>query len=157
MKKILIFILFPLNFLSALEVTCNFEEVYKNSEVQQGVFLIKDKMLRYQYYDQDLFTIISKNNNHFLINNRTKVVQNIKEKTESLNQLITIISDFPNIDTIYKGENSVVKIEKSKNKFIKRVSIKSEKLNLSINIMNCNFNEVDKKYFKHFNFEEYMD
>ena len=100
MKKILIFILFPLNFLSALEVTCNFEEVYKNSEVQQGVFLIKDKMLRYQYYDQDLFTIISKNNSHFLINNRTKVVQNIKEKTESLNQLITIISDFPNIDTI---------------------------------------------------------
>ena len=157
MKKILIFILFPLNFLNALEVTCNFEEVYKNSEVQQGVFLIKNKMLRYQYYDQDLFTIISKNNNHFLINNRTKVVQNIKEKTESLNQLITIISDFPNIDTIYKGENSVVKIEKSKNKFIKRVSIKSEKLNLSINIMNCNFNEVDKKYFKHFNFEEYMD
>ena len=157
MKKILIFILFPLNFLSALEVTCNFEEVYKNSEVQQGVFLIKDKMLRYQYYDQDLFTIISKNNSHFLINNRTKVVQNIKEKTESLNQLITIISDFPNIDTIYNGENSVVKIEKSKNKFIKRVSIKSEKLNLSINIMNCKFNEVDKKYFKHFNFEEYMD
>ena len=91
LKKILIFILFPLNFLSALEVTCNFEEVYKNSEVQQGVFLIKDKMLRYQYYDQDLFTIISKNNSHFLINNRTKVVQNIKEKTESLNQLITII------------------------------------------------------------------
>ena len=37
-------------------------------------------MLRYQYYDQDLFTIISKNNKYFLINNHTKVVQNLKEK-----------------------------------------------------------------------------
>ena len=83
MKKILLLILFPINFLFAFEVTCNFEEVYQNNEIQQGVFLIKGKNLRYQYYNQDLFTII--------VNN----------------------------------------------------------------VMNCKFNEINKKYFKHFNFEEY--
>ena len=36
-----------------------------------------------------------------------------------------------------------IKIEKSKSQFIK-VSINSEELNLSINIMNCNFNEIEK-------------
>ncbi len=157
MKKILIIILFPLNFLYALEVTCNFEEVYQNSEVQQGVFLIKDKMLRYQYYDQDLFTIIIKDNNYFLINNRTNIVQNLKEKSETLDQLIEIVSDFPNINSIYNSDNMIIKIEKSSSMFIKRVSVKSEELNLSINIMNCNFDKIDKKYFRHFNFQKYIN
>ena len=146
MKKLILFILFPLNFSFALEVRCNFEEVYQNSDVQQGIFLIKDKMLRYQYFDQDLFTIISKNNNFYLINNSSKTVHKINEKTEYIETLIKIISDFPNI-----------KIEKSKNKFIKRVSINSEELNLSINIMNCKYKEIKKIYFRHFNFEEYKD
>ena len=157
MKKLILFILFPLNFSFALEVKCDFEEVYQNSDVQQGFFLIKDKMLRYQYYDQDLFTIIIKNNNYFLINNRDKIVQNLKEKSKLLDQFIEIVSDFPDIKNTYNSDNFIVKIEKSSIKFIKRVSIKSEELNLSINVMNCNFNEIDRKYFRHFNFEEYSD
>ena len=155
MKKILLLILFPINFLFAFEVTCNFEEVYQNHEVQQGVFLIKDKNLRYQYYNQDLFTIIVKNDKYFLVNNRSKVVQNLKEKSDTIDQLIEIISDFPNINNTYKNDRVIINIEKSSNKFIKRVSIKSEELNLSINVMNCKFNEINKKYFRHFNFEEY--
>ena len=74
MKKLIFIIIFPLNYLFALEVTCNFEEVYQNGDVQQGVFLLKDKMMRYQYYDQDLFTIITKRDNYFLIKNNTKTV-----------------------------------------------------------------------------------
>ena len=138
-----------------VEVSCNFEEVYQNSETQQGVFLIKDKMLRYQYYDQDLFTIIVKNNKYFLINNRDKIVQNLKEESRLLDQIIEIISDFPNINNTYISDNLIVKIEKSSSMFIKRVSVKSEELNLSINIMNCNFDKIDKKYFRHFNFQKY--
>jgi len=157
LKKLLILIFFPLNFLYGVEASCNFEEVYQNSETQQGVLLIKDKMLRYQYFDQDLFTIIIKNNNYFLINNRDKIVQNLKEKSKILDQLIEIISDFPDIKNIYNSDNFIVKIEKSSINFIKRVSIKSEELNLSINVMNCNFNEIDRKYFRHFNFQEYTD
>ena len=157
MKKLILFIFFPLNFSFALEVKCNFEEVYQNSDIQQGIFFIKDRMLRYQYYDQDLFTIISKKNNFYLVNNRSKTVQKINEKTEYLETLIKIISDFPNINDTYKSTNMTIKIEKSKSQFIKRVSINSEELNLSINIMNCSFNEIEKKYFRHFNFEEYKN
>ena len=110
MKKILLLILFPINFLFAFEVTCNFEEVYQNNEIQQGVFLIKGKNLRYQYYNQDLFTIIVKNDKYFLINNRSKVVQNLKEKSDTIDQLIKIVSDFPNINNTYKNDRVIINI-----------------------------------------------
>ena len=155
MKKIILIILFPINYLFAIEATCNFEEVYQNGEIQQGVFLIKNQMFRYQYYDQDLFTIISKKNNYYLVKNNTKTVQKINKNTDTIQALVEIISDFPNLKDTYKYNNSIIKIEHNANKFIKRVSIKSEKLNLSINILNCNFDKIEKKYFKHFDFEEY--
>ncbi len=155
MKKLLLLFVFPTNFLFAFEVTCNFEEVYQNSEVQQGIFLVKGNMLRYQYYKHDLFTIIAKNDNIFLINNHSKVVQELNERNEAFEMLIKIISDYPNISNVYNENNSVIKIEKSSKNFIKRVSIQSDELNMSINVMNCKFNEINKKYFRHFNFEEY--
>ena len=155
MKKLIFIIIFPLNYLFALEVTCNFEEVYQNGDVQQGVFLLKDKMLRYQYYDQDLFTIITKRDNYFLIKNNTKTVQKIDKNTEILEVLMEIISDFPDVDDVYKYNDSIIKIENSSDEFIKRVSVKSQEVNLSINILNCKFNKIEKKYFRHFNFEEY--
>ena len=155
MKKIILIILFPINYLFAIEATCNFEEVYQNGEIQQGVFLIKNQMFRYQYYDQDLFTSISKKNNYYLVKNNTKTVQKIDKNTDTIQALVEIISDFPNLKDTYQYNNSIIKIEHGANKFIKRVSIKSEKLNLSINILNCNFDKIEKKYFKHFDFEEY--
>ena len=157
MKKLIFIIFFPINSLFAFEVTCNFEEVYSNSEVQQGVFLIKDDMLRYQYYDQDLFTIIAKNNKYFLINNNSKTVQRINEKTEALDILMDIISDFPELDSVYERNDLIIKLEKSSDEFIKRVSINSIEANLSINMINCRYDEIEKKYFRHFNFEEYPE
>ena len=68
--------------------------------------------------------------------------------------LIEIISDFPNINNIYNNNDLIIKIEKSNDKFLKRVSIQSDELNLSINIMNCKFDEINKKYFRQFNFVE---
>ena len=128
----------------AFEVTCNFEEVYSNSEVQQGVFLIKDDMLRYQYYDQDLFTIIAKNNKYFLINNFSKTVQRVNEKTEPLDILMDIISDFPELDSVYERDDLIIKLEKSSDEFIKRISINSKEANLSINMINCSYDEIEK-------------
>ena len=66
-----------------------------------------------------------------------------------------LASDYPNINNTYDYNNMFIKIEKSKNKFLKRVSIQSDELNLSINIMNCKFNKIDKKYFRHFDFVEF--
>ena len=61
--------------------------------------------------------------------------------------------DIIQIEIILNYNNQIIIVEKS-NKFIKKSSINADELNLSINIMNCNFNNIDKKYFKVFNFEE---
>jgi len=149
-------LLFSFNSLFALEVKCDFEEVYKNGDVQQGFFMLKDKMLRYEYFDEDLYTIIAKNDYYFLISNfDNKTVQKISENTETIKSLIEISSKFPNIKDQYIENDLKIKIEKSSNNFIKRIAINSDRMSLSINVLNCNFENIHKKYFKPFNFEEY--
>ncbi len=155
MKKIFLLIFIPLYPLFSLEVRCNFEEVYQNSEVQQGIFFIKNDMLRYQYYKHDLFTIIAKNNKFYLVNNHSKAVQKLDEKTDYLETLMIIISDYPNIENVYRKNDAHIKIERGINNFVKRISIQSDELNLSINVMNCVFDKINGKYFRHFNFENY--
>ena len=140
----------------ALEVSCNFEEVYGSGDTQQGMLLLKDQKLRYEYFDKDLFTIIARDENFFLIHRAHKNnVQKITENTKPLEIFIDISSEYPNIDQNYKIDDMKIKIEKSANKFIKRISVNSDSVNVSINLMNCNFDNIDRKYFRIFNFEEY--
>ena len=72
MKKLFIIFLFQINAVNALEVSCKFEEVYGNGDVQQGLLFLKNQKLRYEYFDKNLFTIIAKNGNFFLINQAHK-------------------------------------------------------------------------------------
>ena len=155
MKKIILFSLFYFNSLFAVELKCNFEEVYQNGEVQEGLMMLKDDMLRYQYLKDSLYTIISKNNKFYLIRNDSKTVQKLSENTSLIESFINLASDYPDIEDMYTYEDVVVKVERSSAKFIKRLSIKSDAVNLSINIFNCKFEQIDKKYFKHFNFVEH--
>ena len=158
MKKLILFFLLSYNSLFAVEVKCDFEEVYQNGDVQQGFFLLKDQMLRYQYFHENLYTIIAKNDNYFLVNNYdNKIVQKITENTEAIKSLIKISSKFPNIKNQYEQNKMKIKIEKNSNNFIKRIAIISNQINLSINILNCNFQKINKKYFKPFNFEKYEE
>ncbi len=148
--------LLQVNLSFALEVSCNFEEVYGSGDTQQGILLLKDQKLRYQYFDKDLFTIIARDENFFLIHHTHKNnVQKITENTKLLETFIEISSEYPNIDKNYKVDDMTIKIEKSANKFIKRISVNSDSVNVSINLMNCKFDNIDRKYFKIFNFEEY--
>ena len=155
MKKIILFSLFYFNSLFAVELKCNFEEVDQNGEVQEGLMMLKDNMLRYQYLKDSLYTIISKNNKFYLIRNDSKTVQKLSENTSLLESFVNLASDYPDIEDMYTYEDVVVKVERSSAKFIKRLSIKSDVVNLSINIFNCKFEQIDKKYFKHFNFVEH--
>ena len=158
MKKLILFFLLSYNSLFAVEIKCDFEEVYQNGDVQQGFFLLKDQMLRYQYFHENLYTIIAKNDNYFLVNNYdNKIVQKITENTEAIKSLIKISSKFPNIKNQYEQNKMKIKIEKNSNNFIKRIAIISNQINLSINILNCNFQKINKKYFKPFNFEKYEE
>ena len=156
MRKFLLIMLLQANLSFALEVSCNFEEVYGSGDTQQGILLLKDQKLRYEYFDKDLFTIIARDGNFFLIHRAHKNnVQKITENTKLLEIFIDISSEYPNIDKNYKIDDMTIKIEKSANKFIKRISVNSNSVNVSINLMNCKFDNIDRKYFKIFNFEEY--
>ena len=59
MIKLIIYLIifFYSNLLFALEVKCNFEEVYQDGQMQQGMLIMKNDLLRYQYFSTDLFTI----------------------------------------------------------------------------------------------------
>lgn len=155
MKKYIFFFLFSFNSLFAIEVTCKFEEVYKNGEVQQGALMIKDNMLRYQYFNKDLYTIISRANKFFLLRNDTKIVQKLDEKTGILKNIVNLVSDFPDINDTYKYDEVLIKVEKGSNSFIKRLSIQSNDVNMSINFFSCSFDRIKRKYFLLFNFVEY--
>ena len=87
--------------------------------------------------------------------NDSKIVQKLTENTEPLKKFIEMTLDYPDIKELYEEDNILVKVEKSENEFIKRLSIKSDELSLSVNIFNCNFDSINKKYFLHFNFVEY--
>lgn len=157
MKTKVIFFLFLISFVFkvtlALEVKCNFEEVYSTGDVQNGIFLVKDKKMRYQYFDNKLYTIIYKNNNFYLIHNfNTNIVEKINKNTDIIQNINEIIQDYPSIDHEYKKNNFILKIEKNSKNFIKRISIRSDELNLSINIYGCDYDQIDNKYFNHFNF-----
>ena len=155
MRLFIIIFLFISNLSFAVEVSCNFEEVYGNGDTQQGILLLKNQNLRYEYYDNDLFTIIARDENFFLIHRAHKNnVQKITENTILLETFINISSDYPNIKKNYIIEDIKIMIEKSADKFIKRISVNSDSVNVSINLVDCNFNNIDRKYFKVFNFEE---
>ena len=156
MRIFLLILFFQTNLSFALEVSCNFEEVYGNGDTQQGIFLLKNKNLRYEYYDKELFTIIARDGNFFLIHRAHKNnVQKITENTKLLEIFIDISSEYPDIKKNYRIDDKKIIIEKSVNKFIKRISVNSDSVNVSINLLNCNFDYVHNKYFKLFNFEEY--
>ena len=155
MKLFIIIFLFLTNLSFAVEVSCNFEEVYGNGDTQQGILLLKNQNLRYEYYDNELFTIIARDENFFLIHRAHKNnVQKITENTILLETFINISSEYPNIKKNYMIEDIKIMIEKSADKFIKRISVNSDSVNVSINLVDCNFNNIDRKYFKVFNFEE---
>ena len=155
MKKLILIFSLYFNCLFAIEVTCNFEEVYKNGEVQDGILMLSDNLLRYQYTKDNLFTIISNQNQFYIVRNDSKVVQKLSENTDSLRNFMDLASDYPNINHIYQDNDLFIKVEKSEINFIKRLSIQSKDVNLSMNIFNCNFDSINKKYFRHFNFVEY--
>ncbi len=155
MKKLIIIFFFQINIASSLEVACDFEEVYGNGDVQQGLFFLKNQKLRYEYFDKNLFTIIAKNGNFFLINQaHENNVSKLNKNTEILEIFMNIASEYPDLKNIYNYNNTNIIVEKSKStSFIKRVSINADSVNVSINLMNCQFETIHNKYFNHFNFE----
>ena len=136
----------------ALEGECYFEEVYKNGEIQNGLLLVSDEDIRYEYFKPQLFTIISTLNDFYLIENSNK---NNFEKIKSPNLLIfqnlkKIILEYPNIKNSLSMDGYFIEIERGNSEYFpKRIILKSEKMNLSIYLRDCKIKPINKLFFKY--------
>jgi len=161
MKKTIFLILLFLissNKSFSVEIKCNFEEVYQDGSIQNGVFLIKEDKIRYEYEDKKLYTLIGSKNNFFIINNLDrKIFQKINQNKDTFDLLIDIYNDSPNYKNFYKSSNTFIKIEKSDKIFIRRISIQSERASLSIYLLDCYQLDIDDKFFNRINFFELDD
>lgn len=158
MKLLLsLFLYFLLFSAHALELKCNFEEVYKDKSTQLGLLLIKDTKLRYQYLDKNLFTIFKKNSDFYYVENRnTETFKKINDNTAVLKNISEIFEKYPNIENIYHQDDLKFLIEKSEEtNFLKRISVQSPKVNLSIYFRDCEEIIVQDKYLSFFPFNEY--
>jgi len=136
---------------------CQFEEVYQNGDIQQGIILIKDNDVRYQYDDVELYTIIVKGENFILIDNKYKNLQTLNENIDIFKILVDALKNYPNIENQYKNENALVNIERSSSSFIKRISLISKDVNLSLNFMDCVELNINNEYFNYFDFKIFKE
>ena len=148
---ILIFYFLFLKIGFASEGECYFEEVYKNGETQNVIFLVADENIRYEYFDSNLFTIIYTQEKFYLTNNNNKQKSDeIKDQRVSVfKSLANIIKEYPNIDEQILFDGHQIDIDKSSNNnFPKRVSIQSNRANLSIYLFDCISKPINKLFFK---------
>lgn len=146
--------LFAFHNVFALEVTCQFEEVYMDGSHQQGVFFFDNNKLRYQYNNPQLYTLVYDNFELYAVqNNNTHVYQLVIDQHNIVNSLKDISNDYPNFENNYKFANQEVIVETNEKKnFIKRLVFKSERLNLSIYFQDCKFAKINPKLFSYKNF-----
>lgn len=159
MNKILYFTicLFFVFKANSLEIECKFEEVYSDSSIQQGLFLLKNQQLRYQYFDKNLYTILKKKDNFYLVQNSDfENFQKIPEdKTTLLNKITEIANDYPNINHYYQSDQILIKLEMNDDNFFKRIAIISDELSMSIFINDCENKKIEKRLFNFFPFYQY--
>lgn len=157
--KFFLFILFLLpNFVHANQITCKFEEVYSNGEIQLGNIYIQDQNLRYEYFNLDLYTLIFKNNKLYFIRNREpEKFEKITKNLDLFSKILEIYEKFPNIELEQKHNDIKINVElNKKDKFIKRLAILSQDLNLSIYFIDCSNDFFDKEYFSHNPFKKVL-
>ena len=158
MNKLILLILI-LSFHSnsiAKNIYCQFEEVYQNGETQQGQIFLSDEKLRYEYFDEKLFTLLFVNENLFQIENKNPHKVQLINNTPIINNLFLIYSKFPDIKKSYKQDDYEILIDKHSSFFIKRLAVKSKRLNLSIHFLECRKKIIQKKYFNFNPFIEYV-
>lgn len=130
-------------------ITCDFEEVYTNNTVQNGFFILEDKNFRYEYNDEKLYSIVNNDRGTFIIQNYDKnLINNINDHAVT-SAMTKIYNDYPNIKKFYEFKDMKFVLEKSKeHHFLKRMSVISDNLNLSIFFYNCETSMIDEKLFK---------
>jgi len=158
MRKFLlatIFIFLNIKNSTGIEMRCDFEEVYLDGSVQQGILLLKEDKIRYQYKDLNLYTLLYSDHLYLVQNQDRNGFQKLEEKSFLFKEIINIFSDFPNFNETYRKDDLYIKVDKSSDHFIKRIGIISNDVTLSINILNCKNERIFDRYFRHFPLEPY--
>ena len=141
----------------AFDINCKFEEVYADSSVQNGTLLISDEDMRYQYDDQNLFTIFKKKDNFFFVEhvNKASFKKLSSEKALVLSNFSIIAKEFPDINDRYFFDDMTISLELKNNyNFVHRISILSNALNMSIYFYDCKKEKIDNKFFQYFPYHE---
>ena len=154
---IIFFIFFYSNIFSK-ELFCKFEEVYPTGDIQQGFFLLKEKKIRYEYLNFNLYTIFFDNKDLIIVNNKDRNLKNYEYRFHNLFKTIyQLTRDYPNNSENMTIDGYFINLEKSKShEFYKRISIKSDEINLSIFLNECSFKSIHDKYFKLSPVKEYI-
>ena len=135
---------------NALEVQCQFEEVYLDGSTQQGSFFFQQGMLRYQYSNPQLYTLIYDLERLYLVQNfNITTYQVIRDDKNIIELLKRVTDDFPNTQNEYVIEDQIFSLETSQtNHFIKRLGIISDRLSLSIYFNDCKTqNDIPRNLF----------
>lgn len=159
MRIFFISLIILFNFSLAISDTliCDFEEVHKNSQTQIGQILLSNDSLRYEYYNDNLYTALFVNQKLFVIENfDNNKVQEIAQSNVLIESLLKISNDYPNIREQYKFNEIMIKTEISEKGNLKRISIVSPEYNLSVYFINCERSPVDRKYFNFNPFVKYV-
>ena len=154
---LLLLVLFICKNTSAMELSCLFEEVHQTGDTHQGVIIVKDKKFRYQYFSQNLYTIIHKNNLFFYVENRDKTkFFKITKNSDTLKAIVNIINDFPEVEKEYFITNTIIKVELSRtDKVIKRIIVLSDESNMTVYLKECKNNPIKDIYFSWSPFWDY--
>ena len=138
--------------LNSLEFSCDFEEVHANGTVNQGIVLLKEDKLRYEYLNKDLFIIFVDGKETYLFDKKKQKVKNIKQNLDAIQIIMKLADKFPNIENDFEENDIKIKIELNKNNnFIKRISIDSKRARLSLYLNNCLLDKPINNIFFKFN------
>lgn len=149
--------MFFYNITLSSQLKCNFQEVYQDGQIQNGILFLGSTQIRYQYNDEKLFTLIYHNNEilYSVSNQNSSELDQINHNKEIFKTILDI-KDNNNISETLHLDGMQVDIEKNKkDKFVKRLAIKSKDLNMSIFFIDCIEKEIDKKLFYVNPFYEY--
>ena len=155
--KYFLILFFVQSSLSAKSIKCNFEEVYPNQQIQEGLILIQNEKIRYEYSDKNLYTLLYTSDlNLYLVENQNREnIQAIESNKEIFSNLLKLYDQYPNLNNSINIDEFQFTIEKSEIfNFFKRIAVKSKQVNFSLYFHNCDQIEIDYKLFNPRPFKE---
>jgi len=143
------FLIFYISSSYSKDTSCRFEEVYIDGQTQQGYLLLTKNKSRYQYLDENLFTIFYENKDWNVIqNNSLKLIPKDQLNLELIKKVRNLIVEFPELKSPYFIDEYEINFEfRDDKKFLSNVVIKSQNLNLRIYFYDCDFGPINDIYF----------